>query len=177
MANHFGNSSEFTYAQYSSKDAQLNIVMDYVEGWRTQEHRGSYDSYAQVQFYGPVKEGFAPSFVVTVEHSSKVSFVPHNIGGLADDITKKRMLFENAQVVSRSDTQLVGNPAIDLIMTYDQLDQLRNIDAKMILFKERISIFQKDDKFYTIRYLNPQLVYDEFEPAFIHCLGTLRIKE
>ena len=175
MANQYGNSDDSMYKEYSSEDPELNITMDYIADWRYQEHRGSYDSYAQVQFYGAVKDKFAPSFVITVERSSKVKFQPLTVEAMADDLIKKRMLFEDAKVVSKSDAQLLGAPAVDMTLTYKQPDQLRRIDAKTIPFKERIMIFQKDNKFYTLRYLNPQQAYDEFEQAFLHCIGTLRI--
>jgi len=175
MANQYGSSDDSMYKEYSSEGPELNITMDYISDWRYQEHRGSYSSYAQVQFYGTVKEGIAPSFVITVERSSKVAFQPLTIEAMADDLIKKRMHFEDAQVVSKSDAELLGAPAIDMTLTYKQLDQLRTIDAKTIPFKERIMIFQKDDKFYTLRYLNPQQAYEEFEQAFLHCIGTLRI--
>ena len=85
MANQYGSSNELTYNKYSSEDSELNITMEYVSDWRYQEHRGSYDSYAQVQFYGAVKDKFAPSFVVTVERSSKVKFQPLTVEAMADD--------------------------------------------------------------------------------------------
>jgi len=114
MANQYGNCNDLTYNEYSSEDSELNITMDYLSDWRHQEHRGSYGSYTQVQFYGPIKDEIAPSFVVTVERSLKVTFQPPTIEALADDLIKKRMHFEDAQVVSKSDAELLGYPAIDI---------------------------------------------------------------
>ena len=79
MANQNGSSNESMYKEYSSEDPELNITMDYISDWRYQEHRGSFDSYAQVQFFGTVKDQIAPSIVVTVQRSSKVSFEPLTI--------------------------------------------------------------------------------------------------
>jgi hypothetical protein len=55
MVNLFGCSGE-KFAKYSSKDPQINISMDYIEGWKYDESRGSYNSYTQVIFY-PFKKG------------------------------------------------------------------------------------------------------------------------
>jgi len=177
MANPYGSCDDSKYNEYSSEDPELNITMDYISGWLFKEHRGSYGSYAQVQFIGALKDGIAPSVIVTVRHNSKVSFEPLDIEGLADDLIKKRMLFEDAQVILRSDIELLGGPAIDLTLTYKQLDQLHNIDAKIISFQERVVIAHKDDRFYTLRYINPQKEYAAFEEAFLHSISTFQIKE
>lgn len=173
----YGDSGNITYEQYSSKDSELNLVMDYVAGWRYNEHRGSYGSYAQVQFYGDVKGDFAPSFVVTVKRSSKVDFEPLTIQGMADDIIAKKMKLKGAEVLSRGQAELSGGvPAMDISLAYQKPDELRSLDPEWIPFRERIIIFQKDDKFYTLRYMNPQEEFDAFEGAFLHCVKTLRIK-
>lgn len=177
MANHYGSSRDPGYKEYSSQDLELNIKMDYLSDWLFSEHRGSYGRYAQVQFYGTVKDDFAPSFVVTVERSSKVAFKPLTINAMANDVIKKRMNFKDARIVSRSEIELLAVPAIDITLTYQQPDKLRSIKAKLIPFKERIVMFQKGDRFYTVRYVNPEQEFEVFEQDFLHCLGTLSLKE
>jgi len=177
MANQEGMCNNSKYEQYSSKDIELNIAMDYIADWRYSEHRGSYGSYAQVQFYKVVKDKIAPSFIVTVERSSKVKFTPLTIEGLADDLVKKRILIKDSTLVSQNETELLGLPALDLTLTYKKPDKMDSINPTLLPFQERIFIVQKDDKFYTIRYVNPLLAYEEFEQAFLHCIGTLLIKE
>jgi len=175
MANHEGVCNNANYEQYSSEDAELNLTMDYPIGWRHSEHRGSYGSYAQVQFSGEVQNNIAPSFIVKVNNSSKVKVVPPTVEGLMDDLIKKRMLFEDAQVIFKSETELLGLPAIDLIMTYKQPVQLHSTEFNLISFQERVIIIQKDDRFFTLRYINPQQEFKTFEEAFLHCIGTLSI--
>jgi len=177
MTNHEGVCDNANYKQYSSEDAELNLTMDYPIAWQYSEHRGSYGIYAQVQFFGELENNIAPSFIAKVERSSKVKFQPLTAEGLADDLVKKRMLFEDSNVESRGETQLLGLPAIDLTLTYRQPVQLHSVAFDLIRFKERVIIVQKDDKFYTLRYVNPESSYDAFEQDFLHCIGTLRIKE
>lgn len=165
------------YKEYSSEDAEINIMMDYVSDWRYQETRGSKGSYAQVQFYGVVTEGFAPSIIVTVVRSDKATFAPLTIEGLADDLVAKRARFEDTLVVSRSETKVAGLPAIDMTLTYKQPDQLRSLKFNMVAFRERAVVLQKGDRFYTLRYVNPGQAFEEFEQDFLHCIGTLTIKE
>ena len=87
----------------------------------------------------------------------------------------KRMKLEDAEVLSRSKMRLLGSPAIDIALTYKKPDKLRSIDAKLIPFKERVVIFQKEDKFYTLRYMNPEEEFKKFDKAFYHCIKTLKL--
>ena len=175
MIMRYGSFDNVKYEEYSSKDPELNITMDYILGWRYSEHRGSYNSYAQVQFYGLKEKDFAPSMVVTVEHSSKVKFKPLTVEGMADDLITKRMKLKDAKVLSRSKMKLLGSQAMDIALTYKMLDKLYATDPKFIPFKERVVIFRKQDKFYTLRYMNPEEEFKKFDKAFYHCIKTLKL--
>jgi len=177
MTNQEGVCNNSNYEQYSSKDTELNITMNYISDWRYSEHRGSYGSYAQVQFYKVTQDAIAPSFVVTVERSSKVKFTPLTIEGLADDLVKKRMLIKDSTLVSKNETELLGLPALDLTLTYKKPDKLNSVNPKLLPFQERIFIVQKDDKFYTLRYINLQQEFGIFEEAFLQSVSTFNIKE
>jgi hypothetical protein len=176
MISRYGGFTSVKYEEYSSKDPALNITMDYISGWRYSEHRGSYNSYAQVQFYGPIKKDFAPSIVATVQRRSKVKVKPLTIEAIADDLIAKRMKLKDTKVLSRSKMKLLGSPAINIALTYKKPDKLRSMDAKFIPFKEGVVIFQKQGKFYTLRYMNPQEEFKKFSRAFYHCVKSLRMK-
>jgi hypothetical protein len=176
MADRHGNGSSLAYQEYSSQDPELNIMMEYPSDWRFREHRGSYGSYAQVQFYGAVQGDFAPSIVLTVEPASKVAFRPLTIQGLADDLVEKRMHFEDTNVLSRAETELLGLPAVDLTLAYKQPSQLRSLEFDLVPFQERIIVFQKDDRFYTFRYMNTEKEFRDFEAAFLQGIKTLQLK-
>ena len=175
MISRRGSSDGIKYEKYTSKDTALSITMDYVSPWRYSEHRGSYNSYAQVQFYGEKEKDFAPSMVVTVEHSSKVKFKPLTVEGLADDLMAKRGKLKDAEVLSVSKMKLLDSEAIDIALTYKNLNKLHAVDARFIPYKERIVIFQKQDKFYTLRYMNPEDEFEKFDKAFYHCIKTLKL--
>lgn len=175
MISRYDSFAGVKYEEYASKDAELNITMDYISGWRYSEHRGSYNSYAQVQFYGLAKKDLAPSMVVTVEHSSKVKFEPLTVEGMADDLITKRMKLKDAKVLSMSKMTLLGSQAMDIALTYKTPDKLYATDARFIPFKERVVIFQKQDKFYTLRYMNPAKEFKKFDKAFYHCIKTLKL--
>lgn len=176
MISRYGNFGSLKYEKYSSKDPELNLTMDYISEWRYSEHRGSYGSYAQVQFYEPTKKDYGASFVVTVKKSSKVTFEPLTVEAMADDLVTKRMKLKDTKVLSSSKMRLLGLQAIDIELAYQTLDKLRSIDAKFIPAKERIVLFKRDDKFYTLRYINTAEEFKKFERAFYHCIKTLRIK-
>ena len=87
------------------------------------------------------------------------------------------MGFKDAKVLSKSDIEIFGLEAIDISLMYQNLEELRVVNPKFIPFQERIIVFQKGDKFYTLKYMNPQEEFEVFEDAFLHCIGTLTFKE
>jgi len=177
MVNQNGDGSGPGYKEYSSEDVEINIMMDYLPDWRYQEHRGSYGSYAQVQFYGAVTDGFAPSIIVTVVPSSKGTFEPRTIEAMADEIVTQRAHFKDAEVLARLESTLLGLPAVDMTLAYKQPDQLRSLNFTMVPFKERVVVVQKGERFYTLRYVNPEKSFQEYENDFLHGLATFRVKE
>jgi len=176
MANLSANKNNFQYDKYSSKDSHINAEMDYISGWRFVEARGSYNSYAMVQFIGEIKGDFAPSFKLKVTESSKVSFEPSTIESMADDLENKRMQFADAEVISRKNRKFLGLPAIDIILNYKKPDKLRNFEAKLVLFKERVLLFKKDERFYALNYVNPEIEFKTYQKAFGHCLQSFKLK-
>jgi len=109
-----GCSDGSKYEKYSSKDQELNINMDYISGWRYSEHRGSYNSYAQVQFYeptGPDKD-LAASIIVTVKKISKVKISPPTVETMIEDMQTKRLKFKDAKILSKTKMRLFGFVAI-----------------------------------------------------------------
>jgi hypothetical protein len=178
MFNSYGCSPNVKYSNYSSKDAELNISMDYISGWTYIESRGSYGSYAQVQFIGPEIKGkdFRASMIVTVKKESKVDFKPLIVEAMIDDIVTRRLKFKDAQVLSKSKIKLSGIDAVDIALTYKELDRLRSIDAKFVPRKERLVIFKKGDKFYILRYVHSEEDFAKFDKAFYHCVKTLKFK-
>lgn len=178
MLGYYSWSGGLRYDRYSSKDPELNIKMDYISGWSYSESRGSYGSYAQVQFIEPRRKdkNLSASMVVTVKRSSKIKFQPQTIKGMEDNLLEKRLQFENAKVVSKSKTKLLGIEAIDIELAYKTLDKDDSIDAKLIPVRERIVIFKRGDRFYTLRYNNTEEEFKKFDRAFTHCIKTLRFK-
>lgn len=177
MIGRYGNFGGLKYESYSSKDPELNITMDYILGWDYKEHRGSYGSYAQVIFIEPKKEqGLKTHIVVTVKKSSKVKFKPLTIEAMWEDLLAKRLKLKDTKVLSKSNRKLLNTKAIDIELAYKTLDKLYRVDAELIPVKERIIIFEKGEKFYTLRYMNREEEFKKFERAFYHCIKTLRIK-
>jgi hypothetical protein len=175
-----GCSSGLKYEHYSSKDPAINITMDYISGWLYSEHRGSYDSYAQVTFYEPPdrkEKVYKAGIIITVKDSAKVEVKPPTVEAYAEDLLAKRMKFKDAKVLSRSKVKLLETDGLDIELSYKTLDKLYNVDAKLIPVKERVIILKKDDKFYILRYQNTEEDFDRFSKAFSHIIKTLKLKE
>lgn len=177
MLNRYGSFNSLKYEKYSSKDQELNITMDYISGWSYKENRGPSGSYAQVLFIEPKQEeGIKANIVLTVKSRSRVKFEPPTIETMAQDLTTKRLKLKDAKALSKSKMRLLNTEAKDIQLAYKTLDKLYSVDAKLIPARERIVIFKKDDKFYTLRYMNKEQEFKKFERAFSHCIKTLRIK-
>ena len=179
MFSSYGCSGNLKYERYSSKDIEINISMDYISGWLYSEHRGSNDSYAQVIFYELAKKDKTSrvGMAVTVEKSSKVRFQPLTLEAMADDLLNKRLKFKDARILSKVNTSLFDTEALDIELSYKTLDKLYSADAKLIPVKERIIIFKRNDRFYTLRYENTEEEFNKFAQAFTHCIGTLKFKD
>jgi hypothetical protein len=175
----YGYFSGFKYSVYSSKDPELSITMDYLSGWLYAEDRGAGDSFAQVVFYQPGKKKQYPGPLValTVEKSSKVKFQPSTLNAMADDLLQKVFKFQDSRVISKSKTRQFGLESYDIELTYKALDKLSNIDAKLVPVRERMVIFERNSKFYLLRYKNNEQEFAKFNKAFSHMVKTLRFKD
>ena len=178
MINANGCSSEVRLDKYSSKDPALNISMNYISGWRYNECRCSYDSYAQVLFYpfGGKNKSLAV-MVVTVKNSSKISLSPLNLETVVDDLLAKRMKFKDAAVLSKSNIQFLNMPATSIELTYKTLENFLNVHSKLIPVKEKIIVFKKGENFYFLRYQNSAVEFDKYSKAFDRILKTFRFKD
>jgi hypothetical protein len=178
MFNLSGCSSNVKYEKYSSKDSEINIVMDYISGWLYSEHRGSYNSYAQVLFYekGDEKKLFKAGISVNVRDISKLEVRPATIEALADDLKSRRMKFKDSMMVSNGNLKVSGVNAIAMDFSYKTLDKLYDVTAKLIPVKEKIVIFRKGNKFYTVRYENTAEDFKGFEKAFRRMINSIAFK-
>jgi len=178
MFNLFGCSSDMKYEKYSSKDSEINISMDYIPGWLYSEHRGSYNSYAQVLFYekGDEKKSFKAAISVNVKDASKLKEPPAAIEAMADDLKSKRMKFKDFILVSEASSKILGENAIIMDFSYKTLDKLYDATAKAIPVNEKVVIFKKGGKLYTIRYENTAEDFKKFEKSFKHMLSSLKPK-
>jgi len=178
MFNLFGCSSDVKYEKYSSKDPEINISMDYISGWLYSEHRGSYNSYAQVLFYekGDEKKAFKAAIAVNVKDASKLKDPPVTIEVMADDLKSKRMKFKDCSLVSEASSKILGEDAIVMDFSYKTLDKLYDATAKLIPVNEKVVMFTKGDKLYTIRYENTAEDFKKFEKSFKHILTSLKPK-
>ena len=167
---------DFQFETYTSKDPYLNISLEYLAGWQPRETRGSYGSYAEVQFLEPQRQDkhFAASMVALAQKASEAKFSPLTLEGMVDDFIAKRLKLKDAQLLSSSPTEILDLEATKIILSYQVLDKFDQLDAKFVPATERIVAFKKGDTFYTLRYINTTDEFDKFDAAFTHCLQSLR---
>lgn len=168
----------FKFERYSSKDADLDITLDYISGWKVNEQKGSFDSFSQVVFSEPIREDktLLAIIVLTVKKESKVEFLPLTIDGAYADIINKRRSFKDTKVLSESKIKLLGQDAIEGELSYRAIDVAESLKAKLVLFKERVVVFKKNDKFYILRYENFAADFERFNPVFSQIIKTMKFK-
>jgi len=178
MFNLFGCSSNVKYEKYSSKDPEINIAMDYISGWLYSEHRGSYNSYAQVLFYetGNKDKAFKAGVSVNVRNESKIDTGLATIEAMADDLKSKRTKLNDFSLITNVNSNVAGEKAIAMEFTYKTLDKIYDVNAKLIPVKEKVVIFKKGGKFYTIRYENTKEDFDKLNKAFSHMIKSIKFK-
>ncbi len=166
------------YQHYSSKDTQLNITMDYPQGWSFAEERGVYGSYAQVVFLEPVKKGkpLRGMIVVTVKDESKFEIKPLTLTMFGEDLLKKRLVFKDAVKISENYLKFLGFDAKAVELSYSLPDNLKLVNVKYVPVLERIVFFKKGNQFYILRYVNESQDFRGKEKAFNHCVNTLKFK-
>jgi hypothetical protein len=177
MANLFGCSA-VKFEKYSSKDPMINISLDYISGWKFNETRGSFNSYAQVMFYPFAQGKKSPKIImeVTVRDSSKMESAASTVEAAVQDLLAKRMKFKDAKVLLKSNKKVLDTQAVAIELSYLTLENLLKIDSRMITVKEEIVIFKKDNKFYFLRLTAPQEEFDKYKSAFARMVRTIKIK-
>jgi hypothetical protein len=90
---------------------------------------------------------------------------------------QKVFKFQDSRVISKSKTRQFGLESYDIELTYKALDKLSNIDAKLVPVRERMVIFERNSKFYLLRYKNNEQEFAKFNKAFSHMVKTLRFKD
>jgi hypothetical protein len=178
MVGSLGCSKAVKYERYSSKDTEINLVMDYVSGWLFSESRGAENSYAQVIFYEPLRKdkNIKAGMVVTVRDSSKIALDPLSVDSVADELLSRREKLKDMKLLARTKNTVLGSEAVTVVLSYKTLDKLNSIDDKLTPVKEKVVIFRNNNKFYTVRYQNTEKEFGVFNQAFSHILKTAQFK-
>jgi hypothetical protein len=179
MINTYGCAESFKYERYSGKDPEINLTLDYISGWLHSEQMGSKNSFCQVVFYEPQGKDQVSmaGMVVTVEKSQNLEINPLTLDARTEDILNRRLKFKDAQISSKDKKDILGLPAWDIKLSYKTLDKLYSLNAKLLPVMERIIIFKRKDKFYTLRYENKVEEFDKFNKAFDHLVTSLKFKD
>ncbi|MFH0876668.1 MAG: hypothetical protein V1863_00405 [Candidatus Omnitrophota bacterium] len=178
MSSSCGYSDNIKYEKYSSKDPQIDLTMDYISGWLYSESRGSYESYAQVIFFEQDKKNkaYKAGIVVTVVDGSELKINPPTLEAVADDLLSRRQEFKDEKLVSKTKSKVLGEEGIGLLLSYKVFDVRHPLERRELSLKEKVVIFKKNARFYTVRYTNTDEEFNKFQRAFDHIVQSLRLK-
>jgi hypothetical protein len=173
-----GCSNNRQYARYESKSPEFDIIFEYIAGWDRSEQKGSRGSFIQAALYEPAagQKKIRANMVITIEPAAKVQIDPGTIEAYIQDIISRRMHFKDAKPVSKKTARCAGQPAIELVLEYQVLDNPESLNAVYVPVKERVVVFKKNDAFYTIRYAHDTNKFNTFAKAFEHMLASIQFK-
>ncbi|MFA5118967.1 MAG: hypothetical protein WC695_09015 [Candidatus Omnitrophota bacterium] len=178
MVNNYGcTGGSLRYEQYIGKNQELNIGIDYISQWLYRENKDLQKGYASVVFFEDSKgENYKPKIAITAQDLSKID-VLETLEALTDDLVKKRLKFKDAKLLSRSKADVMGLDAREILLSYKAMDKIYSVDAKLIPVKEKIIIFMKPGKAYSLRYENTEQGFDRFSKAFDHMVKTFKFND
>jgi len=169
--------SGLKFEKYSSKDPELKFTLEHISGWKVVEERGAYNSYAQVMFYPLSNIGMSQAMMLVLLEKAPKSLVGSAaLKKAEDDFIAKRMQFKESKVLSRSKISFLGKEATVIEMSYKSLENILKVNSKLIAFKEKVLIFQKNESFYFLIYQNSFEDFERFHSGFTHLVKTLRFK-
>ena len=172
-----GCASRFDYERYSSKDPQLGLSMDYVKGWFYKEHRGAAGSYAGVVFYENEGKDVVKALIgLTVRRSPADEPETQTLDDFAEDFISNSRSFKDMRLLSMSKTKLLGLRAVRMELSYKMPDKIYAPKANLVPARESVVIFEKDNKFYTVRYQNAAGKFKKYNGAFNHIIRSIEFK-
>jgi hypothetical protein len=165
--------------KYSSQDPELGVTMDYFSGWTLREDRGSYGSYVQALFLEPVRKGkpLRACMDLTAVNESKVKFQPLTTEAFLEDWMKKWQRRKGVKILSTGKSEVSGNTAFVIDMTYQELKSPDLAKADFIPVQERAILWKRHDRFYMIRHVNTVADFRMFDKKFSRCVESLRFKK
>lgn len=167
------------YERYFSKNPNLKISVDYLLNWKPSEYAGSRNSFYQLMFYEPpIKDNVLKAMMVITAYSeAKVAFEPKTLDGLAEDLIKRRAYFNSFKILSRKEKRYLGLDAIAIELSYNTMNMMDRIDARLAPYRERIVIFKKGGTFYVVRYAHFARDFNKYAKAFSHIVESLKFNK
>jgi hypothetical protein len=86
------------------------------------------------------------------------------------------MLFNSTRILSKTRDNICGEEAVDITFSYRALADFENIKAKLVPMTERVVMFRRGEKFYTLRYADLSESFDKYSKAFNHIIKSVRFK-
>lgn len=161
----------YLYQHFQSKGAPVRLAMAYPDGWMSAENKGK--GYWQVIFSEPKNKDkvYKAAMILTVYEAGDT------LAHAADAIAQRRMNYKEAGLVSRKPARILGQEAVELVLTYKTLDRLYIYDQKnvnLVRVKERILVFKIGAVVYVARYENTLEEFQKLNNVFSYMLTTVK---
>lgn len=164
------------YSKYSNSNPQLNLSIDYPEGWRYIAYKNQQSGFPVVVFAPPADGSGAFSVLMSVEAADTKGAGGKELSAKAvtDGIIERELKMPAAKLLSRSKTSVNFAKAEDIRMSLNMLEKLHVKGAKLLPSQARIITMKKGDKVYAVKLIAKQEEFERYSKVLDRMAKTLK---
>lgn len=177
MVNVLGCSQGMKLDKYETKDPEIGVSLLYPSGWRPSEDRGSIEKYYKVMFVEPKGAAGQLRLSAISFTAMKRADMPENIMNPKDAANiriAKLGKHKDFMLLSKGSLKICGTEAADAVYSYKTLDRPLPAAGNFIGVKERYVVFEKNDKFYSIKLFCQEDAYAGLDKVFDRMIKSVK---
>lgn len=164
------------YLKYSNSNPQVNLSVEYPDGWRYIAYKNQQSGFPVVVFAPPADGSGAFSVLMSVEVADTKGAGGKELSAKAvtDGIIERELKMPEARLLSRTKASVGFTKAEDIRMSLNMLDKMHTKGSKLLPSLARIMTFKKGDKVYAVKLIAKQEEYERYGKAFDRMVKTLK---
>ncbi len=164
------------YSKYSNSNPQVNLSIDYPEGWRYIAYKNQQSGNPIVAFAPPSDGSGAFSALMSVEVADMKSADGKALSEkeVSDGIINREMMMPEAKLISRTRISVNFAKAEDTRISLNMLEKLHMKGAKMLPSQARIITMRRGDKVYAVKLIAKQEEFGRYSKVLDRMAKTLK---
>jgi hypothetical protein len=167
------------YLKYSNSNPQVNLSVEYPEGWKYIAYKNQQSGFPIVMFAPPAEttektRAFSVFMSVEVAGMKDAAGKELSAKAVTDGIIERELKMPQAQLVSRTKTSIGFTKAEDIVISLKMLEKLDSRKANLLPSRAHIIAMKKGDKVYAVKLVARQEEYERYGKAFDRMVKTLK---